>query len=120
MTAEDARQILHAAIFDENATFMNLIVGKDPGVARVHELRLALRVLWRRWKDADALPFDITRAAATILFNCDVRRGNLRRFGDRDRSVLDRELDDLARGAFELLCGPEAETFVVRRPDLGE
>jgi hypothetical protein len=120
MTAEDAQQVLRAAVFDENATFMELCTGRDPGEARVHELRLALRVLWRRWKESDALPFDITRAAATILFNRSACGSDLQRPGDRDRSVLDRDLDDLARGAFELLCGTEAETFVVRRPDLGE
>jgi hypothetical protein len=119
MSADQAREVLRAATSDQDGTFTLLRLGEDPGASRVHELRLALRVLWRHWMVADALPRDIAAAAAIILhFHFEGARNIAE--SRRSRSALGDELSDLEMGAFELLSGPMAETWTVRRPDLGE
>ncbi len=120
MTPEEARAVVRAATWDDGGTFTVLRLGEDPGRERVHELRLALRVLWRHWKSHDALPFEIAQAAAMILhFRSECER-NLRDNRSTLRDGLPSELDDVAQGAFELLSGRDAERDTVRRPDLGE
>lgn len=120
MGPEDARAVLRTAVWEETGTYFVLRLGNDPGASRIRELRLALRVLWRFWKDREALPYDITSNAATIIhFHAEAKRN----LGDNSNGVrpeVNRELDDVALGAFELLSGADAEGFVVRRPDLGE
>lgn len=120
MTPEEARAVVRAATWDDRGTFTVLRLGEDPGSERVHELRLALRILWRHWKTRDALPFEIAQAAAMILHFRSESERNLR---DKKRALRDgiqSELNDVAQGAFELLSGRDAESDVVRRPDLGE
>jgi hypothetical protein len=121
MTPEQARDVLLSATWEDRGTFTLLRLGRDPGPGRTAELRLALRVLWRHWKVCDALPFDLCGAAAMILhFQGECSR-NLSSGGVPVRDGLSgRELPDLAQGAFELLCGADAEGSAVRRPDLGE
>ena len=118
MAPEQARAVIRAATWDDQGTFTVLRLGEDPGKDRVHELRMALRVLWRNWKAEAALPFDIAQAAATILHFRFEAEQNLRATVLR-HGIAD-ELADLAQGAFELLCGHDGECDVVQRPDLGE
>jgi hypothetical protein len=120
MAPEQARSIIRAATWDDHGTFTVLRLGDDPGKERVHELRLALRVLWRKWKAESALPFDISQAAAMILHFRSEAEKNLRASGRELRHGIEKELGDVAQGAFELLSGRNAESDSVRRPDLGE
>ena len=46
--------------------------------------------------------------------------GNLRASTRELRGAIHSELADIAQGAFELLSGRDAESFVVQRADLGE
>lgn len=121
MNPEHARTVLLEATWEDYGTFTLLRLGQDPGSRRIHELRLALRVLWKHWKEREALPFDIVGAAATILHFRDESASNFHRSGQPIReTLLDVELPDLVQGAFELLSGPEAEGWTVLRQDLGE
>ena len=121
MSAEEAEQVLRAAIWDDSGAFVQLRLGNDPGAYNIGQLRLALRVLWRHWKNQKALPYDITFNAANILHFGSEARANLRQNAKNVRQGdFDRELADLIQGAFDLLCGAEAESWVVTRPDLGE
>lgn len=120
MAPEQARAIIHSATWDDDGTFTVLRLGDDPGKERVHELRLALRVLWRKWKAENALPFDIAQAAAMMLHFRSEAEQNLRASGRGLRQGIEEELRDVAQGAFELLSGRDAESDSVRRPDLGE
>jgi hypothetical protein len=120
MSPEEARAILCKGTRDDNGTFTTLRLGEDPGRERVHELRLALRVLWRYWKAHDALPFDIAQQAAVILHFQSAAEQNLAARRHASPSVTTSELWDLAQGTFELLSGRVAERDAVRRPDLDE
>ena len=120
MTPESASTILRSAVFDDRGAFTALRLGEDPGAERIKCLRLALRVLWRHCKTTDVVPFDIAQPAAVILHFRRESESNLRSSKCRLRAELNSDLNDLAQGAFELLCGRAAEDFVVRRPDLGE
>jgi hypothetical protein len=120
MTPEQARAIIRAATWDDDGTFTVLRLGQDPGKDRVHELRLALRVLWRSWKAEAALPFDIAQAAAVILHMRSEAEQNLRASTRELRPGVVDELADIAYGAYELLLGSDAEMDAVPRPDLGE
>lgn len=120
MAPEQARAIIHSATWDDHGTFTVLRLGDDPGKERIHELRLALWVLWRKWRLENALPFDIAQAAAVIMHFRSEAEQNLRAGGREIRRGIEEELGDIAQGAFELLSGRDAESNSVRRPDLGE
>ena len=47
MTPESAREILVNATQDDAGTYTLLRSGEDPGPARITDLRMAMRVLWR-------------------------------------------------------------------------
>src|SRR5688572_15609478 len=122
MNPEEAARVAWSATRDDDGAFTLLRLGRDPGAERVHELRLALRVLWRHWKSHETLPFEVSTPAAVILhFHGEAERHLRENGGDAPR--LDRalhELDDLSLGAFEVLLGRHMEGHNVRRPDLGE
>lgn len=120
MGPDEARTVLHDATWRDDGTFTILRLGEDPGVARTRELRLALRVLWRHWKTNDGLPFDITSSAASILHFRSESERNLATSNVKMRDEIGNELSDISQGAFELLFGPNADAFVVRRQDLDE
>jgi len=120
MTLEEAEAVLLTATRENAGTFTVLRLGEDPGAQRVHQLRLALRVLWRHGKSKDALPFEITTPAAVILHLRSECERNLCSNKSALRRELESELEDLSQGAFELLCGRDADANAVRRRDLGE
>jgi hypothetical protein len=115
----NARDLLLAATRGDLGTFTLLRLGGDPGTDRMTQLRVALRALWRHWRSQEALPFDIAGAAAVILQFRDECIRNLAAAGVARERLLDFELPDVVQGAFELLSGPDAEAWVVPRPDLG-
>jgi len=120
MTPKEAEQLLvHAT--DHGGMFTELRVGNDPGQEMMAQLRLALRVLWRHWKSHKAIPFNIAYSAAIILrFKSEaIRNLNESNLTPREKLVSD-ELEDIAIGAFDLLAGEIAESWIVPRPDLGE
>ena len=96
MAPEEARAVVRAATWDDDGTFTALRLGRDPGTDRVHELRLALRVLWRNWKAEAALPFDIAQAAAVILHLRSEAEQNLRSSTRGLRHGIADELADVA------------------------
>jgi hypothetical protein len=118
MNPEQARDVLLAATWEDLGAFTLLRFGQDPGSGRMLELRVALRVLWRHWHSRDALPFDIAGAAAMLLHFRGECVQNLRATGVVRERLLDFELPDVVQGAFELLSGPDAASWVVPRPDL--
>lgn len=121
MTADEARRVLTFDTCDEQGAFFRLRLGNDPGTERTNQLRLALRVLWRHWRAHNALPYDIAFSAGTILHFRDEASRNLRDSNQKVREgLLDFELPDLVQLAFDLLAGSVAETWAVRRKDLGE
>ena len=123
MTPEQARAVLRAATWEDQGTFTLLRLWQDPGKERVHELRLALRVLWRNFRVEAALPHEIARDAAFILlWQSDIEQylqANPRELR-REMKDIEYELADVALGAFELLSGPVPRSDMVRRRDLGE
>jgi len=121
VTADEAHRLLVFDTCEEEGTFFQLRLGNDPGNKRTAQLRLALRVLWRHWRAQDALPYDIAKAAGVILHFRDEACRNLRESNRGTREdLLSIELSDLVQGAFDLLAGSVAETWTVRRKDLGE
>ncbi len=120
MQPEQARSVLLAATCEDLGTFTLLRLGQDPGTGRMTELRVALRALWRHWRSREALPFDIAGAAAMILYFHDECRRNLAQAGVARERLLTFELPDVVQGAFDLLSGPDAEGWILPRPDLGE
>jgi hypothetical protein len=75
---------------------------------------VSLRVLWRHWKEQDALPFDISRGALILHFRCESERNP--RDTTRDlRAGVESELRDSAQVTYDLLCGHVAVSDVVRR-----
>ena len=121
MTADEARQVLRTATLENNGTFTQLRIGNSPGRARVSELRLALRILWRHLKAAEALPYELASSAAIIIHFIDEARSNLKASGQfMGPDLTEVDLIDLEMGAFELLSGADAETWIMPRADLGE
>jgi hypothetical protein len=121
MTAEEAQRQLLFDTSEEQGAFLQLRLGNDPGTESMTRLRFVLRVLWNHYKSQGALPYDISFAAGMILRFQDEASRNVRASG---RSVRDRllsfELPDVVLGAFDLLAGPIAQEWTVRRKDLGE
>ena len=116
MSHDRAKDVLRAATLNDDGTFTLLRLGFDPGVERVSELRLALRVLWRHWKNERALPFEITLPAAIVLhFSSECYANDLAK-----EHLLRDQVRDLGQDAFALLSGAAAEGEVIRRADLGE
>jgi hypothetical protein len=120
MNPDEARLFLARATADEDGVFTQLRLGKDPGHEQMLKLRLALRVLWKKWKSHDLLPVEIVRSAATILNFKEEARSNLKDLSDTIRGDRGNELEDLVIGAYDLLVGDVAEQWTVRRADLGE
>ena len=118
MEPKQAHDLLLSATWEDFGTFTLLRLGQDPGICRMTELRVALRALWRHWRSQEALPFDIAGATAMILHFRDECSRNLQSAGVIREKLLAFELPDVVQRAFDLLSGPEADGWVVPRPDL--
>ena len=121
MTRNLAFHIVRESALDATSAWWQILAGRDPGANRVLELRTALRVAWRELKDQEELPRAVVRGAGTILAKAREAENNLRNSTEPVRAeLIEDELPDLIAGAFDLLVGAPAETWTVRRPDLGE
>jgi|GEM_PF-5640949 len=121
MTPHEAKTVVRDAAYCDDGAWVLLRQGQDPGAGRILELRKALRVLWRELKEREGIPHEVGYATAAILQFANEAELNLRNAPNPVREVLlSNELPDLIQGAFDLLSGPAAESWVVRRPDLGE
>jgi hypothetical protein len=113
MTPEEAQQILHAATWDDEGTFIQLRLGINPGRERIAQLRRAIRVLWMYWKDQPALPFTVSANAANIMRMRGVADCNLS-CNNQTNDNLTEDLNQLEYGAYCLLIGANAEAEIGR------
>ena len=123
MTIEEARQILVRDTSSEDGTYVRLRLGEDPGDQRVLALRRALRVLWRELSPSENLPRDIAFACGSILNFADECLHNRREQGSGGTgtySPIEMKIFDIVQGAFDVLAGTQANTWIVPRPDLDE
>ena len=121
MDLDSALGIVRDAACKDDGTWVLLRLGQDPGADRILQLRTALRQLWRHLKDASGIPHPIGYAAGAILHFADEVRRNLAEANTALRpELLADEVPDLVQCAFNLLAGPDADTWDAYRPDLGD
>jgi hypothetical protein len=111
ITPEEAQQILHAATWDDDGTFIQLRLGINPGRERITQLRRAIYVLWLYWKDQPALPFTISADAANIMRMRGEADSNLSDNNQMDDDLIT-DLNRLEYGAYCLLIGADAESEI--------
>lgn len=120
MNYEEAKTILIRDVLSDDGLYFRLRLGDDVDMNEVTQLRTSLRVLWRSLSLLNEVPYEVAYPCAIILrFSCECDSNykckNLVPNKDRESAV-----EDLSQGAFDLLSGSHARSWVVTRIDLGD